>query len=133
MIGIVFYEAGKGKIVMGENSDKPLYSNKKIKTHAEMDALNKVKGLLKCQKIKKNKMNLIVIRVSKLGELGESAPCFHCTQELANNEHIQINKLYYSRADGSITSVKFSDWVSCGTSHVSKGWQWLARNRCSDN
>ena len=38
---------------MGENSYKPLYSNSKIYTHAEMDALNKVKGLLKCKKIKK--------------------------------------------------------------------------------
>ena len=132
MIGIALYEAGKGKIVMGENSDKPLYSNKKIKTHAEMEALNKVKGLLKCQKIKKNKMNLVVIRVSNLGELRESAPCFHCTQELANNNHIQINKLYYSRDNGSITCVKFNDWVSCGTSHVSKGWQWLARNKYSE-
>lgn len=132
MIGIALYEAGKGKIVMGENSDKPLYSNKKIKTHAEMEALNKVKGLLKCQKIKKNKMNLVVIRINKLGDLRESAPCFHCTQELANNNHIQINKLYYSRDDGSITCVKFNDWVSCGTSHVSKGWKWLARNGCSE-
>lgn len=130
MIDTILYGIGKGKIVMGENSDKPLYSNKKIKTHAEMDALNKVKGLLKCQKIKKNKMNLVVIRVSKLGDLCESAPCFHCTQELANNEHIQINKLYFSRADGSITCVKFNDWISCGTSHVSKGWKWLAKNSC---
>lgn len=113
---------------MGENSQKPLYSNTKIKTHAEMDALNKVKGLLKCQKMKKNKMNLVVIRVNKLGDLCESAPCFHCTQELANNKYIQINKLYYSRADGSITCIKFSDWVSSGTYHVSKGWKWLSKN-----
>ena len=110
---------------MGENSDKPLYSNNKIKTHAEMEALNKVKGLLKYQKIKKNKMNLIVIRVNKLGNLCESAPCFHCTQELANNNHVQINKLYYSRSDGSITCIKFSDWVNSGTSHISKGWKRL--------
>lgn len=115
---------------MGENSDKPLYSNSKIKTHAEMDALNKVKGLLKCQKIKKNKMNLLVIRVNKQGELCESAPCFHCTKELSNNKCVQIDKLYYSKSDGSITCVKFNDWTSYGTSHVSKGWKWLAKKNC---
>lgn len=98
-----------------------------------MDALNKVKGLLKCQKIKKNKMNLIVLRVTKTGKLCESAPCFHCTQELANNNFISIDKLFYSRSDGSITCVKFNDWVNCGTSHVSKGWKWISRNRCSSN
>lgn len=113
---------------MGENSDKPLYSNRKIKTHAEMDALNKAKGLLKCQKIKKNKMNLVVIRINKNKELCESAPCFHCTKELASNNFVQIDKLFYSRSDGSITCVKFDDWVYSGTSHVSKGWKWLAGN-----
>ena len=75
-------------------------------------------------------MNLVVIRVNKLGNLCESAPCFHCTQELENNNHVQINKLYYSRSDGSITCIKFSDWVNSGTSHISKGWKWLARNGC---
>lgn len=117
---------------MGENSDTPLYSNSKIKTHAEMNALNKVKGLLKCQKLKKNKMNLMVLRVNKNGDLCESAPCFHCTKELVNNsEYVQIEKLFFSRADGTIRCVKFNDWVSSGISHVSKGWRWLARSNCS--
>ena len=118
---------GNGKAIIGENSDKPLYSNSKIKTHAEMDALNRAKGLLRCKKIKNNKMNLIVLRINKSGELCESAPCFHCTKELANNNFIQIDKLYYSRAGGIITCVKFDEWVSNGTSHVSKGWKWLQK------
>lgn len=96
-----------------------------------MDALNKLKGLLKCHKIKKNKMNLVVLRVNKLGNLCESAPCFHCTKELANNTDVQIDKLYFSRSNGTITCVKFNDWVNSGTSHVSKGWKWLARNNCT--
>lgn len=95
-----------------------------------MDALNKAKNLLKCQKIKKNKMNLVVLRVNKRGELCESAPCFHCTKELNNNNIVQIDKLFYSRADGTITCVKFNDWVTNGTSHVSKGWKWLAKSNC---
>ena len=87
---------GNGKVVIGENSDKALYSNSKIKTHAEMDALNKAKSLLRCKKMKKNKMHLIVLRINKMGELCESAPCFHCTKELAENSYVQIDKLYYS-------------------------------------
>ena len=43
--------------------------------------------------------------------------------------NIQINKLYYSRANGSITCIKFSDWVNYGTYHVSKGWKWLSKNK----
>lgn len=118
---------GNGKAVMGENSDKPLYSNSKINTHAEMDALNKAKSLLRCGKMKKNKMNLIVLRVNELGILAESAPCFHCTKELTENNFIQIDKLYYSRSNGSITCVKFDEWVNSGTCYVSKGWKWLQR------
>ncbi len=94
-----------------------------------MDALNKVKGLLKCQKIKKTRMNLVVLRINKSGELCESAPCFHCTKELMNNnEYVQIDKLYYSKSNGNIRCVKFNDWFCYGTSHVSKGWKWLRKN-----
>ena len=118
---------GNGKAVIGENSDKPLHSNSKIKTHAEMDALNKAKSLLRCGKMKKNKMNLIVLRVNKVGRLAESAPCFHCTKELTENNFIQIDKLYYSRSNGSITCVKFDEWVNSGTCHISKGWKWLQK------
>lgn len=127
-IGRVLYTVGNGKAVIGENSDKPLYSNSKIKTHAEMDVLNKAKKLLRCKKIKKNKMDLVVLRINKSGQLCESAPCFHCTKELASNNIVQIDKLYFSRSDGTITCIKFCEWIKNGTSHVSKGWKWLQRN-----
>ena len=119
---------GNGKFVTGENSNNKLYSNNKIKTHAEMDVLNKTKELLRCKKIKENTMNLIVIRVNKLGQLCESAPCFHCTKELEKNNIVKINKLYYSRSDESISCIKFKDWVKCGTCHISKGWKMLQKN-----
>ncbi len=118
---------GEGKVVIGENSDNPLYSNSKIKTHAEMDVLNKTKELIRCKKIKKNKMNLIVLRINKSGRLCESAPCFHCTKELASNNYVQIDKLYYSRSDETITCIKFDNWVKYGTTHISKGWKWLQK------
>ena len=119
---------GYGKVITGENSTNPLYSNNKIKTHAEMDALNKTVNLLRCKKIKKNKMNLIVLRVNKLGKLCESAPCFHCTKELSENNFIHIDKLYFSRSDETITCIKFDEWVNNGTCHVSKGWRWLQKH-----
>jgi hypothetical protein len=118
---------GNGKVVIGENSDKSFHSNSKIKTHAEMDVLNRAKSLLRCKKMKKNKMHLIVLRINKIGELCESAPCFHCTKELSKNSFVQIDKLYFSRSGGSITCVKFDEWVCSGTSHVSKGWKWLQK------
>jgi len=118
---------GNGTAIIGENSEKPLYSNSKIKTHAEMEALNKVKGLLKCGKLKKNKMNLVVLRINKSGQLCESAPCYHCSKELAENSFIKIDKLYFSRNDGTITCTKFDDWINNGNFRVSKGWKRLKK------
>jgi cytidine deaminase len=128
--GAVLYVAPKGKVAIGENSPKSSHGNNNINTHAEIDALNKLESLIRCKRIKKTKMDLIVIRINKLGNLCESAPCFHCTQELSESKTTSINKLYYSRNDGTITCIKFSDWVDQGTSHISKGWKILQRNRC---
>ncbi len=120
---------GKGKVVIGENSERALRGNSLIKTHAEVDALQKLENFIKCKKIKAQKMNLIVLRVNKSGNLCESAPCYHCTQELVKSSLVQIDKLYYSRADQSITCIKFRDWVKSDSFHVSKGWKWLESNR----
>lgn len=123
-------DSGKsGNVILGENSDNLLYSNTNIKTHAEMDALNKSKNVIEYKKNKKSKVNLIVIRVNKLGELCESAPCHHCTKILALNNHIQIEKLYYSRADGTISCIKFSHWVKYGNKKISSGWRKRLANK----
>lgn len=113
-------------MVLGENSDNPQFSNSKIKTHAEIDALNKsinIIGRKQNNKKKKIKVNLMVIRVNKLGELCESAPCYHCTRLLSLNNCIQIDKLYYSRADKTISCIKFSHWVNYGNKKISSGWK----------
>jgi len=115
------------KVVIGENSERITYGNKFINRHAEIDALQRILFLLRCKKIKKNKMNLLVLRVNKSGNLCESAPCFHCTMFLKKNNDILINKLYFSRGDGSIQCMKFSDWCSHGNMHVSKGWHFLSK------
>jgi hypothetical protein len=127
--GRVFYPVGKGKVVIGENSERALRGNTLIKTHAEIDALQKLENYIRRKKIKSQKMNLIVLRVNKSGNLCESAPCYHCTQELIGSSIIQIDKLYYSRSDQTITCVKFKDWINSGYCHVSKGWRWLERIR----
>jgi hypothetical protein len=115
-----------GKFAIGENSERFRYGNTRLSTHAEMDALKKLDNLIRVQKCKKQKMDLVVIRINKSGNLCESAPCYHCTRELQNSKVITINKLYFSRWDGTITCIKFSEWVKNDTFHISKGWRWMA-------
>ena len=115
-----------GKLAIGENSERSRFGNTKMTTHAEMDALRKLDLLFRNKKLKKKEsMGLIVLRVNKNGNLCESAPCYHCTKELAENSIININKLYFSRADGTITCVKFSEWLEYDNARVSKGWKWI--------
>jgi hypothetical protein len=93
-----------------------------------MNALEKIKILVRCKKIKPTKMNLVVIRTNKRGDLCNSAPCYHCTLMLSKEKYIKINKLYYSKSDGNMECIKFDDWINSGTSHVSKGWKWMKKN-----
>ena len=118
----------KGKIAIGQNSDRSPCSNCKIQTHAEIDALRKINNLIRNKKIKpRNKVDLLVLRVNKLGDLCQSAPCYHCSQELTNS-YIKIDKLYYSTAEGSIKYVKFADWISEPVEHITSGWRHLRKS-----
>jgi deoxycytidylate deaminase len=111
-----------------------MYGDIKIKTHAEMDALNKIKKRFSRNKTNKfNKMNLIVIRTNKSGNLCNSAPCKHCTECLINDKNVKIDKLYYSNENGKIECVKFSDWINNGNKHISEGWKLLQQKNCCCN
>lgn len=120
-----------GKFAIGENSERVRYGNNRLSTHAEMDALKKLDNLIRVKRCKKQKMDLVVIRVNRSGKLCESAPCFHCTKELQNSKVVTINKLYFSRWDSTITCVKFSEWIKNENFHISKGWKWIANMCCS--
>ena len=86
-----------------------------------------MEDMIKQKKIKNKKMDLIVLRVTKNGKLSQSAPCFHCTFQLSNSNLININRLYYSASENTIDCIKFSDWISKGTNHVSKS----RRHKCN--
>ncbi len=114
--------------IIGENSFRYLNGCNKVSIHAEMDALNKLFILKKMRRVKKTKMDLVVIRINRNGKLCESAPCYHCTQELLKNNLIVIDKLYYSTVYGNIICIKFDDWIKHGLPRISKGWKYTLKN-----
>ena len=112
------------KFTIGINSTRIRYNNENIKTHAEMDAMEKLKSKMIRYNIKKKIIvDLYVIRHTKTGLLASSAPCYHCTKELSKNKWLHINNLYYSKNDGCIECVKFKEWVEKEDHHVTKGWK----------
>ena len=119
--------------IIGENSFRYLNNNNKVSIHAEMDALNKLFIMKKMRRVKKTKMDLVVIRINRNGKLCESAPCYHCTQELLKNNLIVIDKLYYSTVYGNIICIKFDDWIKYGLPQISKGWKYTLKNNDNKN
>ncbi len=85
-------------------------------THAEIDAVNKVITW----KNRPKKMDLLVIRVSATGILGESRPCYHCLKKMMLSG-VNIIDVYYSTSDGTIIHEKFKDMLKSDIVHISFG------------
>lgn len=84
--------------------------------HAEMDALDKIK-------YKKNvpkKIDLFVIRLTKVGDLTESRPCLHCLIRLKLSG-LNIKHVYYSNSEGNIIRESFSKMQDNPLTYVSSG------------
>ena len=98
------------------------YNNIDIKTHAEIDAMERLKSKMIRYNIKKKIcVDLYVIRHTKTGLLAESSPCFHCTMELSKLKWLKINNLFYSK-NKTIECIKFKEWVKKKDHHITKGW-----------
>ena len=110
------------KSAIGYNSDQHRFKNMNMRYHAEISALNKLYNIYRNRKIKHKKLNLIVIRINRIGELCESMPCFKCVKELERRAKHMIDHIYYSRADRSISKIKFMDMVENENMHFGKTW-----------
>lgn len=104
------------KIVCGENDNINKWS-KIVSVHAEMSALKKLKGKYN----KRDKYNLLVIRLTKKGKLGESRPCYHCLEALEKSG-ININDVYYSTQEENIEKEKFYNMKKSSKTKISNGY-----------
>ena len=62
-------------------------------------------------------MNLLVIRLSKMGILGESKPCIHCLRS-TQDSNLNIKDIYYSTKEGKIMKESMKNMKTC---YISKG------------
>jgi hypothetical protein len=72
-------------------------------THAEVDAVNKLKPRDKHKK--PVKVDIMVIRITSTGGLCSSAPCHNCEEYMktqAIKKGYKIHKIYYSTSSGEI-------------------------------
>ena len=77
--------------------------HKDCTTHAEVDAVNRLKPLHNTKKL--CKVDLMVIRVNQSGNLANSMPCHNCAnymKTVAVKKGYKIKNIYYSTAGGTI-------------------------------
>lgn len=68
------------------------------------------------------KLDLMVIRISKCGAIGNARPCFHCMKQLDQAKFVNIRNVYYSNNTGNIVCCKFDDLLGDDT-YISSGYK----------
>ena len=105
---------------MGENSVREARSGCRYCLHAEMDAIRRLPPLK--QKSHKRNITLLVIRIDRLGNLKNSAPCFKCLEYINRVNHMtsyKIKTICYSDENGNIAIKKLDDLLNAQVKHVS--------------
>lgn len=120
----IFFKKGKisyeQKLIVGYNKSDSRDHLSSI--HAEHNAmikfvkLNKYRNLLN----HRDKVDIVVIRLSKTGLLGYSRPCKNCIVRLMNCG-LSINNIYYTDINGSIMIEKFSTMFLSSLTKYSSG------------
>lgn len=109
--------------------------------HAEHSAVNKFMKLNRHRHFmsSRDKIDIVVIRLSRNGIVGYSRPCRNCIVRLMNYD-IVINNVYYSDMDGTIKVEKFSTMYnspltdfSGGDKRKMKGIVFKREKKCTVN
>jgi len=119
-------------IIIGENTERKAYCWIPIGTHAEIDALTKMRYEFKRKK-RFETLNMIVLRFSRYGTLGYARPCYHCLKQLQQAKFLNIKKIYYSEATGNITSEKFIDMLKSPKTYISNGYMYRNKQQKPKN
>ena len=111
---------GGKKLAMGSNCS--IESGSLPSIHAEHNAVVKFMRVNKLRRFlsSRDKVDIVVLRLSRTGIMGYSRPCKNCITRLMHY-NIVINNIYYSDADGSIIVEKFSTMYDSPLTKFSAG------------
>lgn len=86
-------------------------------THAEADALKKVSRKKNIPKM----IDIVVIRCSKEGIIGESRPCYHCILTMSKSR-LNIKNIYYTTRNGEMVKEELCEMIKHpDKSYISSG------------
>lgn len=88
--------------------------------HAEVDAMYHLPPR-KNWKHRLQVVSILVVRVSRTGTIGNSAPCIHCLRSMTHlppRMGYYIDKIHYSNQAGKIVSYKLDDLIEIDKQHI---------------
>jgi len=105
---------------MGRSSALIGYSTNSI--HAEDAGMNKFNRINNYKRIinRSDTLDILVIRISRSGILGNSRPCKNCIRRLGKLGH-KIKHVYYTTNEGSIVREKFDQMLASPLTMLSSG------------
>jgi len=114
-------------VAKGYNSSREEFAGCGYGIHAEVAAIKHMqRGRYTRGKDRmRNEYDLYVIRLSRIGLLGESKPCINCIQRLRESG-IKIRYVYYSTKNRDIVCEKFSQMY---TDHVGRARRKQMQNK----
>ena len=118
-------ETKHNTIITGTSSGRYAYKSIPISRHAEIDVLKKEKKNY-CLTRKIRKFDLIVVKVSKTGNISTARPCYHCIKQLECASFVRIKNIFYSNKEGNIIKETFEQLIKSvydGTAIISSGYR----------
>lgn len=112
----MFFHTKTNKMSIGEN----IILGTDITKHAEMTALDRLQRFCTSKRIET--YDIVVIRVSKAGTLGNSRPCLHCIRAMLKHPRVRVRNVYYSTNTGMIVREKLTEMMASETPYISAGW-----------
>jgi hypothetical protein len=109
-----------GLLALGRSTSLLNDATKSI--HAEHDAMKKLNKINKFKRFlnEGDKIDMLVVRMSKSGITGYSRPCRNCLLRLEKSKY-QINRIYYTVDEESITCEKFGEMYDSPLTKLSSG------------
>ncbi len=122
---ISFIVNSKNNEILNYGFNYYLNSNKfPFSLHSEVNAINKYYKKKLTKNLIKAKKYLIIVKLSKIGIIGNSKPCKHCANFIYNNyDNMKFSKILYSTQQNTLEELNKEDLTNSSTFKIAAGFK----------
>jgi tRNA(Arg) A34 adenosine deaminase TadA len=122
---ISFLINSKNNEIINYGFNNYLNSNKfPFSLHSEVNVINKYYKKKLTKNLIKTKKYLVIVKLSKIGIIGNSKPCKHCANFIYNNfDNIKLSKILYSTQQKTLEELSKVDLTDVSTFKIAAGFR----------